>query len=686
MLRLRGLSWLDWLDFLLVVVVFFLIVTALQRAQATFMLRGVAVIGLILLIVVLLLPLPTFSLLVRGILLFLLIALPLVFQRQVRSFLEDVGRSIGVMRFNRTQEPEELVQPLVRAMEQMSEGHVGALIVLEGEINLDSIAQSGVPVGGDLSSELLRSLFFPKNPLHDGAVLVREQRIVAASCVLPVSRRELNAVRRLGTRHRAAVGMSERSDALVLVVSEETGTVSAAEAGRLEVLEDDTALRERIMNFAQGRTNSRRQRTGLSAVFKPGTRRLRSRFARRARSVVGRLALAVLFALAAWGYVLITTRSLPDTEVNDVRLEAVGMPEGMTVANELPEAVNLVVRTAQGLQAGLDNETFTATLPLSGLEAGLHQVQVEIEPRANMPVHVIDIRPEVVDVNLAPVGRREVTVTLALEEESQLPAAYEVQNDPVISPTTVLVEGPQALVERVAAVHVTLPLTDTQGVVEDVQPARAVDEEGNEIPEVVMTPAEVEVRVTVGRRPDVREVGVAVITEGTPADGFWVSGLSSDPESVILSGPPEVLSSIDSVVRTTPVAIDGAAGNVVMQASLDLPPEVTARAPDGEELAVVQVQVRVSARRGSMTLMRPVELMADDEAELSLQPERVELLLSGPLPVLQEIEARPELVRVVLRVEDEEVAPGESVELALQVIAPAGVNVQLVTPTATVTR
>jgi YbbR domain-containing protein len=480
--------------------------------------------------------------------------------------------------------------------------------------------------------------------------------------------------------------MSERSDALVLVVSEETGTISAAEAGQLEVLEGDTALRERILQFARGRAKSPRQKAGLDAVFEPGTRRLRSSFARRARSVAGRLALAVLFALATWGYVLITTRSLPDTQVNDVRLEMVDLPQGMTVANELPQAVDLVVRTPREQQAGLDDAAFGATLPLSGLEAGLHQVQVEIEPRTNMPVHVIDIQPEVVDVNLAPVGRREVTVTLALEEESQLPAAYEVQDEPVISPTMVLVEGPQDLVEQVAGVQVTLPLTDTQGLVEDVQPVVAVDEDGNPIEDVVMRPEEVEVRVTVGRRADVREVGVAVVTEGTPAAGYWVSGLSSDPASVILSGPPQILGSIDSVVSTTPVPIDGAAGDVLVQASLDLPPEVTARTPEGEDLSVVQVQVRVSARRGSSTLTRPVELMAEGDANLSVQPEQVELLLSGPLPTLQEIEERPELVRVVLRVEEEEVAAGESVELALRVIAPAGINVQLVTPTATVTR
>ncbi|MDX1665573.1 MAG: diadenylate cyclase CdaA, partial [Candidatus Promineifilaceae bacterium] len=250
-LRLQQLGWMEWLDLLLVTVAIFLILTALQRAQATVMLRGLAVVGMMLLVSTLFLSLPAFGMLVRIILIFLLVALPVVFQRQLRILFEDLGRTIGLAPRSRRRKTQELMQPIVRAVEQMAAERVGALIVLEGDVDLDEIAETGVAIDGYVSSELLTGTFSYKNPLHDGAVLIRGQRVVAAACVLPAARGIINGDRSLGTRHRAAVGMSQRSDALIVVVSEETGTISAAEDGRLEALPDGNALRERLLHFTR---------------------------------------------------------------------------------------------------------------------------------------------------------------------------------------------------------------------------------------------------------------------------------------------------------------------------------------------------------------------------------------------------------------------------------------------------
>ncbi|HEX6383672.1 MAG TPA: diadenylate cyclase CdaA [Anaerolineae bacterium] len=683
-LYLQSLTWLDWLDLLLAAAVFFVIVTALQRTQATFMLRGLMVIALILLAVTLLLPLPTFSLLVRIILLFLLIALPVVFQRDLRHLLEDIGRSIGLARGTR-HEPEELMRPLVRAVEQMSADCIGALIVLEGEMDLEQIARTGIPIGGSVSSELLGAIFYPKNPLHDGAALIRGQKVIVAGCVLPVTRRDINGERRLGTRHRAAIGLSERSDALVIVVSEETGIISAAEFGQLHQLPDQSTLRERIIHFAHRTADVTESKSFVHALLNPDTGRLRSRFVRRVRSVGIRLALALLFATILWWFVLVRSNTLPDLEIRDVPLQVEERPPGMMIANQVPETVDLVVRTVEEVAPILDEGAFVARASLDGLQEGVYELPVQVTPRVDAPVRIVDIEPETVSINLAPVAGRTLSVTVALEDESLLPPVYQIQGEPVAEPAMVEIVGPQPAVEQVAEIRATLSLSNTRGSIEIMRPLIALDEQGNEIDGLDLQPAQVKVRLNVDRRPDVREVGVAIVTNGEPAPGFWISGLTAQPATVVLTGPPAILSSVRSAVATLPVDVSGAAGDVNTVVPLDLPQEVEAQTAEGKSLRAVQVTVRISARQGNITLSRRVELRGSNVASgLAVTPEVVELLLSGPLTTLQEIEDRPDLVRVIVEVED--IAPGESIELTPQVVAPEGVRAQLVPLTVTLSR
>jgi diadenylate cyclase len=140
---------------------------------------------------------------------------------------------------------DEVVGEVVRAVESLTAKRVGALIVLERASGLRSYAELGVAIDASVSAELLGSLFLPASPLHDGATLIQGGRISAAGCFLPLSR-NLQLARALGTRHRAALGLSEETDAVVVVVSEETGVVSVAVDGRIESGFDMPALRARL--------------------------------------------------------------------------------------------------------------------------------------------------------------------------------------------------------------------------------------------------------------------------------------------------------------------------------------------------------------------------------------------------------------------------------------------------------
>lgn len=164
-----------------------------------------------------------------------LLAIVIIFQPEIRRFLERIG-SNNVSRFFRNEAPvselEETIKETVEAYGEMSKNRVGALMVFERDTDLSNIISSGTAFQSTVSSELIKNIFFPNAPLHDGAVVVREGKIVAAACMLPMSE-SMNLSKELGMRHRAGLGMSERSDAVVAIVSEETGAISVVIHGNL---------------------------------------------------------------------------------------------------------------------------------------------------------------------------------------------------------------------------------------------------------------------------------------------------------------------------------------------------------------------------------------------------------------------------------------------------------------------
>ena len=178
---------------------------------------------------------------------FIVIAVIVMFQPELRRALDQIGRigHIGRPLSNRTRLYNQAISEAIRAAERLSRRHTGALIAFEREVGLEDYAATGVRINGEISAEMLQSIFYPNSPLHDGAVIVRGDRIIAAGCLLPLP--EESAVKeRVGTRHRAALGLSLSSDALVLVVSEETGSISVVEEGKISRDLDPDSLRRRV--------------------------------------------------------------------------------------------------------------------------------------------------------------------------------------------------------------------------------------------------------------------------------------------------------------------------------------------------------------------------------------------------------------------------------------------------------
>jgi len=233
--QFTSMRWTDFVDIILVV---FLIYKFLPLLRSTGAMRmaGVIVVVFVLSWLTQVLKLHTLNFLISQFLSIGLLAVVILFQPELRRMLDHLGK-MKVKNLFSTQKPEEemmdVIAHTVRACENMSHERVGALIVFGRDNPLDEYFKTGTMIDAKVSAPLMRNLFFPKAALHDGAVIINEGRVVAAGCVLPLSESSRLNVD-LGTRHRAAVGMSEVSDAVVVVVSEETGAISVAVGGMLK--------------------------------------------------------------------------------------------------------------------------------------------------------------------------------------------------------------------------------------------------------------------------------------------------------------------------------------------------------------------------------------------------------------------------------------------------------------------
>jgi len=189
------------------------------------------------------------------------IALLIVFQPELRRALEYIGRTKFLTKSIVDIEEEEIkntVGELIEAVGSLSRQKIGALIVIERETKLSEVAETGTQIGGKISSELLINIFIPNTPLHDGAVVIRKNQILAAGCLLPLTDNS-NISKALGTRHRAGIGITERSDAMVVIVSEETGGISVAENGKLNRFLDVKKLSEILLHSYKAEENRKWQ-------------------------------------------------------------------------------------------------------------------------------------------------------------------------------------------------------------------------------------------------------------------------------------------------------------------------------------------------------------------------------------------------------------------------------------------
>lgn len=256
---------LDVVDILLVAFFLYKLLILIRNTRAVALIKGLIFLGVItILSSSRFLNLHVINWLLQQGMMVIMVALPVVFQPELRRALEQIGRGRLFRTSDQIMNDEEwdrLIDEIIAITESLSKTHTGALIVFEREVGLNDYIDTGISIDGIVSRELLGNIFIPNTSLHDGAVIIRRNRVMAAGCLLPLtSDRSLST--ELGTRHRAAIGISELADAVVVVVSEETGAVSYTYGGHIYRHLDGQALRNTLNAFLKQPSQ------GLANLFK----------------------------------------------------------------------------------------------------------------------------------------------------------------------------------------------------------------------------------------------------------------------------------------------------------------------------------------------------------------------------------------------------------------------------------
>ena len=247
---LKNFSWLDFLDIILVAFFIYRIILLLKGTRMVRLLAGIAILlfcwmgariaGLV-----------TFYKILDNLVGSIILIIVIIYQHEIRRALFSFGKRRPAAR-ERQEEVPQLIEELAMAASALSGKKIGALIVLEGEMDIENFVEVGTEIDAKVTCELITSIFLPYSPIHDGAVIIKNGKLTKAGCFLPLTRNPLVS-KSLGTRHRAAIGLAERTDAVVVVVSEETGKISISADGRLTYDVDVNSLRKTLKKLIETR-------------------------------------------------------------------------------------------------------------------------------------------------------------------------------------------------------------------------------------------------------------------------------------------------------------------------------------------------------------------------------------------------------------------------------------------------
>ncbi len=390
------------------------------------------------------------------------------------------------------------------------------------------------------------------------------------------------------------------------------------------------------------------------------------------RWMAGNLPLMILaLILASLAWVVAVEQEDPTVEEPypyPIPITPPELPPEMLIMNEFTKQVLVTIRAPRSVWDSLQVDDFTVTIDLTGLGPGTYQVPVQLT-LDKQPSRVILVEPDSVTLELEQKAERVVPVRVQIEGKPAL--GYLRRATTLVDPNEVLVSGPSSYVAQVVQVFTLVSVEDADADIEEELELQPQDSEGQTVPHVTLTPEIVNVHIPIERSSYYCSLGVKVVLEGEVAPGYRVTNVSVEPPEVTVFGTPDVIEALPGSIETEPIDVEGAQADVIVRPALNISSSVAIVSDQQPE-----VRVSIEAIQSSLTMEITPELQGlRPGLTATVSPGTVEVILSGPLPMLEILEAGD--VRVVLELFD---LPRGTHQLEPQVVVPEGLTAQSVNP------
>jgi len=381
--------------------------------------------------------------------------------------------------------------------------------------------------------------------------------------------------------------------------------------------------------------------------------------------------MVLAFILAALAWIVAVEERDPTREqryAQTIPVTLSGLPEGMIIVGKFDESViakiQVTVRAPESVWSSLKIDDFIATADLTGLDVGAHRVPIQVTLNKS-PSRLVLVEPEYVDLELEIEAEQTVPVRVQIEGE---PTLGYLRRSLTVTPPQVTVSGPSTYVARVVEVVTQISVQDASADIEKDLRLQIRDSEGQPVPQVTLTPEVVNVRIPIELSGYYRPLAVKVVLDGQNAPGYRITNISVEPPAVTVFGAPDIIAALPGYIETEPINVEGAEADVIKKPTLNEPPNVMV--VPGQQS--VEVRVSIEAIQSSLTVEITPELQGLEPGfTATVSPATVEVILSGPLLLLEALEADD--ARVLL---DLFRLPPGTHQIEPQMVVPEGISVQ----------
>lgn len=382
------------------------------------------------------------------------------------------------------------------------------------------------------------------------------------------------------------------------------------------------------------------------------------------------IVLAFFLALAVWVTANQAENPVEEADFESpVEINVTGLQDGLIITNPYSETAQIRLRAQRNTWLELAPEDIQVTADLSSYGPGSYQVPLKIDIAAQ--AILVSTNPS--SINVVIEEDRERTLPIQLDISGQPSVGY-LEHTPEIDPETVTIRGPRSLVELVSEIRAEASIEGLRETLRDDLTLFALDSDGNRITDISITPADVKVVVPINQESGYRDVAVSVRTTGRPSTGYYPTSITATPPLITVRGQPATIEAMQPYVETQPVDLTNLSDDLIIQVPVELPAGVTAI-----DTPIVEVFISIAAQLGSRALSVPITVAnLPENLEAELDTEEVEIILSGPLPVLDAMNVRED-IRVILDLENIRIGTHQ-LEPTIEVLGQEGVTVESVFP------